>query len=342
MAGQGDYTGRIAFLCRPMRMLGCLKAVGVFALAAVFCTRVAFAQASQAPLTLIVGYAPGGSVDFIARLIAEPLHKSLGRPVIVENRPGAAGIVAAVELKRAPKDGSVLLVAPLVIPVLAPLTYRELPYDASRDIAPVTQILRLQQAFAVPAAHPAKSVAEYVAWAKVHAKQASFGSSTPGGLPHFLGLLIGKEAGIDLVFVPYKGAAAMLNDLSGDHISAGVDSLADLLPLHRAGRIRILATSGRTRSPLAPQVPTLAEQGFPTIDAVSWIGVFAPGGTPIEVRNHVARAIVAAVQGPEMSALLEAKGFEPTGTTPAETAAIIAADRARWEPIVKASGFRAD
>lgn len=322
-----------------------LVPAAAFVLALVFANvpRDAIAQApSQPPLTLIVGYATGGSVDFLARLIAEPLRKSLARPVIVENRPGAAGLVAATELKRAAPDGSVLLVAPLVIPVLAPLTYRELPYDPDRDIAPVTQLLRLQQAFAVPSAHPAKNIAEYVAWAKEHREQASFGSSTPGGLPHFLGLLVGREAGFDMVFVPYKGAAPMLNDLAGNQISAGVDSLPDLLPLHRGGRIRILATSGRARSTLAPEVPALAEQGFPAIDAVSWVAVFAPGATPKDVRDRLARAIAAALQAPEIRDALVARGFEPTGTTPDELAAVIAADRARWAPVVKASGFRAD
>lgn len=324
-----------------MRRLLRHVAACTLALACANASHDAVAQAPP-PLTLIVGYATGGSVDFLARLIAEPLRKSLARPVIVENRPGAAGLVAAAELKRAPADGSVLLVAPLVIPVLAPLTYRELPYDPDRDIAPVTQILRLQQAFAVPAAHPAKSIADYVAWAKLHPERATFGSSTPGGLPHFLGLLVGKEAGLDMVFVPYKGAAPMLNDLAGNQISAGVDSLPDLLPLHRGGRIRILATSGRRRSPLAPDVPALAEQGFPSIDAVSWVAVFAPGGAPKDVRERIARAVSAAVQAPEMREALVARGFEPTGTTPDELGAVIAADRARWAPVVKASGFRAD
>jgi tripartite-type tricarboxylate transporter receptor subunit TctC len=297
---------------------------------------------AQAPITILVGFAAGGATDLNARIIAEPLRKAFNRPVIVENRPGAGGIIAAEQLKRSPADGSVILVTPLFVPVLAPLTYRKLAFDPVRDFAPIAQVVKFQQAFAVPASHPARTMAEFLEWTRSNPKDASYGIAAAGSAPHFLGVWVSQAAGVAMVAVPYKGAAPMLNDLMAARIAAGVDILPDMSALHRAGRIRILAVSGSTRSALCPDVPTFAEQGLTSIDATSWLGVYAPAGTPKALREEMARAIATAMQSPEVRERLSAMGYEPTGTTPDEFAAISAADSAHWAPIIKASGFRAD
>jgi len=326
-------------MMRPRSLLPCLSAltIGVFALAA------ADAQAPiKGPIRIIVGFAAGGSSDVAARLIGENLKNSLGAPVVVENKVGAGGRIAAEALKNGPADGSTLLLVPVVVPVLAPLVYKHLAYDPARDFAPVAQVATYQFALAVGANHPAKNVAEFVAWMKANPKQASFGSPAPGSLPHFFGLMIGQATGIDMIHVAYKGGVPLATDLMGGQIPCGIDALSDMLELHRAGKLRIIATSGARRSPLLPTVATFGEQGFPSIEGSGWIAVYAPARTPAPTIDHLSMAIGSALKSPELRERLLNLGYEPTGTTPGELAAIMSADSARWAPIVKASGFSAD
>ena len=228
------------------------------------------------------------------------------------------------------------------VPVLAPLVFRNLRYDPVKDFAPVTQVLTFRYALAVAPDHPARTVPEFVAWAKAHSKEATFGTAGAGSVPYFFGVMIDQATGTQLVHVPYKGAAPMLADVMGGQIAAGVDSVTDLIELHRAGRIRIIATSGAERSPLSPAVPTFREQGLAAVDAVGWAGVYARAGTPKPVIDRLSAAIVAALRTPEIKERFLSLGVEPTGTTPEALAAIMAADTARWAPIVKASGFTAE
>jgi tripartite-type tricarboxylate transporter receptor subunit TctC len=298
--------------------------------------------ATRRPIKIIVGFAAGGSSDVAARLIAENLNRSLGVPVLVENKVGAGGHIAAEALKNAAPDGSTLLLAPVVVPVLAPLVYKQLNYDPSKDFAPLTQVAIYQFALAVGPNHPAKNMAEFVAWVKANPAQASFGSPAPGSLPHFFGLMIGRATGVDMVHVAYKGGVPLATDLMGGQVPCGIDALSDLVELDRAGKIRIIATSGARRSPLLPAVATFTEQGFPAIEGSGWIGVYAPANTPKAVVDQLSSAINAAIRKPELRERLLKLGYEPTGTTPSELSAIMSADRARWAPIVKASGFSAD
>jgi tripartite-type tricarboxylate transporter receptor subunit TctC len=294
------------------------------------------------PVRIIVGFAAGGSSDVAARLLAEKLKDSLGVPVIVENKVGAGGRIAADALKSAPADGSAFMLVPVVVPVLAPLVYKQLSYDPVKDFAPVAQVATYQFAFAVGPANPAKTVPEFVAWLKANPREANFGSPAPGSLPHFFGLMVGKATGVDMVHIAYKGGAPLATDLMAGQIPAGVDALSDMIELHRAGKIRILATSGARRSPLLPNVPTFKEQGFATIEGTGWIGIYAPARTPPAIVAQVSSAIAAALKGPELRERFSNLGYEPTGTTPEQLAAIMAADAGRWGPIIKASGFTAD
>jgi len=317
-----------------------LLALGLFALIA---PPVATAQtALKGPLRIVVGFAAGGSSDIAARLIADKLKDELGQPIIVENKTGAGGRIAAEALKTAPADGTTLLLVPVVVPVLAPLVYRQLAYDPAKDFAPVTQIATYQFGYAVGANHPAKNVAELIAWMRANPTQANFGSPAPGSLPHFFGLAVGRATGVDMVHVAYKGGAPLATDLMGGQIPVGIDSLSDLVQLHRAGKIRIIATSGAARSPLLPEVATFREQGFPSIEGTGWIGIYAPAKTPKAIVEELSARIVKVVRLPDVRDRLLNLGYEPTGTTPEELSTIMAADTARWGPIIKASGFTAE
>ncbi len=293
----------------------------------------------KGPIKILVGFAAGGSSDIAARMLADKLKDSLGQPVVVENRVGAGGRIAAEALKNAPPDGATMLLTPVVVPVLAPLVFKQLNYDPARDFAPVSQVATYQFAFAVAPANPAKTVPEFVTWLKANPTQANFGSPAPGSLPHFFGLMVGQATGIDMVHIAYKGGAPLATDLMGGQISAGIDALSDMMELHRAGKIRIIATSGAKRSPLLPTVATFQEQGFPSIEGSGWIGVYVPARTPKAVIDQISVAIVKALRAPEVRERFLTLGYEPTGTTPEALAAIMAADTARWEPVIRRSGF---
>jgi tripartite-type tricarboxylate transporter receptor subunit TctC len=286
--------------------------------------------------------AAGGTTDLTARLVADGIRESVGQPVVVENRPGATGRIAAEALKHAAADGTTFLLAPIVVTVLAPLVFRDLRYDPAKDFAPVGQVARYPFALAVRADHPARTVPELLAWAKASPSRATFGTPGSGSLPHLLGVMIARASGVDLVHVPYSSLAQVESELLGGQVPAAISAFAEFLALERAGRVRIIATSGAARPTLLPAVPTFVEQGFPSVVAIGWNAVYAPAGTPKPLIDHVSVAIARAVRTPTIRAKLIELGVEPTGTMPGELAAIIAADTAHWAPVVRAAGFAAD
>ena len=288
---------------------------------------------------MLVGFAPGGTTDIVARVLADRIRQSSGQQVIVENRPGAGGRIAADELKRAGRDGATLMLTVMAVPVLMPLAFKQPGFDPATDFAPVAHVASFQLALAVSAHHPAATVPQFIAWAGARAARASFGTAAAGSQPHFLGVMIGRATGIDMEHVAYRGALPLSTDLAGDHIPAGIGALSDFIEQHRAGNLRIIATSGAMRSPQLPAVPTFKEQGFPMIEGSGWLAVYAPAGTPKEMIDWWSAEIARAVQASEVKQRLMQLGLEPTGTTASELAAIMAADTARWTPIVKASGF---
>jgi len=294
------------------------------------------------PVRLLVGFAPGGSADIAARLLADRIKDDLRQPVVVENRPGAGGRLVAEAVKNAPADGSVLMLTPIVVTVLAPMVFSKLPYDPIADFAPVAQVANFQFALSVNANHPAKTMNDLVAWYKANPAKANFGSPAPGSLPHFFGVMIGKSTGLDLIHVPYNGGGPMMNALMGEQITAAIDTLVEQVELHRTGRARILATSATTRSPLLPEVPTFAEAGLAGVEGTAWFGVYAPAKTPEATVRQLSAAINKALANAELRERLNKIGLEPAGGTPTDLAARMAQDTARWAPIVKASGFRGD
>jgi len=294
------------------------------------------------PVRILVPVPAGGNSDTVARLVAEIVRDAVGQPVVVENRPGASGRIAGEMLKHAAPDGATLLVTPIALPVIGPLVFKDLPYDPAQDFAPVSQVAKFPFAFAVGPGNPAGTLPGYVAWARDNPGAASFGTGAAGSLPHFLGMMVGRATGIAMVHVQYKGATSLTTELMSGEVSAGIGALSDLIELHRAGRIRIIATSGAERSPLVPTVPTFREQGFPAIEVTSWNGMFAPAKTPQPVIDRLSTALVDALRTVAVREKFVSLGLEPTGTTPEEFAAIMRADTARWAAIFKASGFTAD
>ena len=293
------------------------------------------------PVQILLPF-PSDVAYSIARLVADSISQAVGQPVFVETRSGATGRVAGEALKNAAPDGTTLAFFPIAVPVLAPLVFKQLRFNPARDFLPVTEIARFHYALAVAPDHPARSVPEFIAWSRLHPARASVGTSGAGTVPHFFTVMINRAANGELLHVPYRNIGAMATDLIGGQIAGGIDALATLIEFHRTGRLRIIATTHVTRSSLLPDVPTFAEQGLPGVQGVGWIGGFVPAGTPRPIIDVLSRAILQVLRTPQVRDQFAALAVEVTGTSPEEFAAIIAADTARWAPIVRASGFSGD
>jgi tripartite-type tricarboxylate transporter receptor subunit TctC len=258
--------------------------------------------------------------------------------VIVENRTGAQGRIGVQAVKSADPDGKTILLTPVAPMSVYQHVYKALGYDPIGDFAPLSQVATFDFAIAVGPQVPAKSLKELVAWVKTNPNQGSYGIPAAGSLPHFFGVLFGNAAGLDLRHVGYRGSAAALTDLVAGQIPIVVTTTSDLLEQHKAGRIRVLATSDKKRSPFLPDVVTFKEAGF-AIEGTGWYGLFAPAKTTATTVDRLNKAIVAAVNVPQVKERLLAFGLVPTGTTPVELANIQKADSELWAPAVKASGF---
>ncbi len=305
-------------------------------------TIVASASAQGGPVRILVGFAPGGTSDVIARLIVDRLKTSLDAPVMVENRPGLNGILAAEALKNAAPDGKTLMISPIVVTVFAPLTNARLSYDPVKDFAPVSLAATFPFGFAVGPGSPAKTLEEYVAWVRGNPAKATYGTPTAGSPPHFFGVMFSRTIGVELVFVPYKGGAPLVTDLVGGQVPAGITVLSEMIKQHQSGKVRILASSGSQRSAAAPDVPTFKELGFAAIEGTGWQAFHTSAKTPRPMIDRLSAAITAAIKAPEVTERLLAIGLEPVGSTPDELARREAEETARWAPVVKASGFRAE
>jgi tripartite-type tricarboxylate transporter receptor subunit TctC len=297
------------------------------------------AQVEQ-PIRIVYPFAAGGSGDALARLIADKMQASLNRNVIVESRTGGAGRIGVLAVKNAAPDGGTLLITPIAPVAVYQHTYKSLDYDPIKDFAPISQVATFDFGIAVNPQLGVSSLKELVAWCKANPTKANFGIPATGSLPHFLGIMFGRAAGVDLKQVAYRGSAAALADLVAGHIPILVTTTSDLVQNHKAGKIRALATSDKQRSPYLPDVPTFRESGY-DLQATSWYAMFAPAKTPRDVIDRYSKVVAEAVRAPDVSAKLRGFGLTPTGTTAAELARIQKDDAALWGPAVKASGFTA-
>jgi tripartite-type tricarboxylate transporter receptor subunit TctC len=318
---------------------GALFAICCAALSAVALPAVAQDKIDR-PVRLLVGFPAGGTADLIARVVADRMKDSLGQPVIVENRPGAIGRIAADAVKAAAPDGTTIMVMPIGPMVVVPHVYADITYDPIKDFTPIAIGATFQFAIAAGPQSGAKNWNDFVAWAKANPGKVAYATSGAGSLPHFFGVLLGRGIGVEMLHVPYKGSAAYINDLIGGQIPAAIDAIADLSELHRAGKITILASSGAKRGAALPDVPTFAELGVKNVEAMGWFGFFAPAKTPKAIVETLNRAINRALQSPDVAEKLSKVGMDPATGTPEEFGAIVASDYAKWGPIVKASGFK--
>jgi tripartite-type tricarboxylate transporter receptor subunit TctC len=314
------------------------------AAAGVICagTRVR-AQTIKKPVHIIVGFPAGGGTDVIARLLAEQLRGTYAPAVLVENKPGAAARIAVEYVKSAEADGSVMLFTPDFPITLYPASFRSLNYDPVRDFTAVSPAAKSMLTFNVGPAVPddVKTLADFVQWCRTNPGKAAYGTTAAGGTPHFVGVMLANAAGVPITPVHYRGGAPALQDLLGGHVPASVNPISETLPFAGSGKSRILAVTGARRSPFLPEVPTMREQGYDVI-VESWLGLFVPAKTPTDVVNALSTAVAEAAKSPHMVGSLAKIGNEPTFQSPAEFAATVKADIARWSPVVNASGFVAE
>ena len=298
-------------------------------------------HAQDKPVRMIVGFPPGGTTDILARLVAEKMRDGLGQPVIVDNRPGAIAAIAAEAVKSAPPDGTTIMMTVIGAMIVAPNARKANSFDTLKDFAPVSLVTTAHLAIAVGPAMPARNMKEFLDWARANKGKAFYATSGAGSMPHMLGLMLAKEAGVELTHVPYKGAAAYLNELIGGQIPAAFDAMGDLSEQHRAGKIRILASAGAARSKAMPEIPTLREQGL-GVEGAAWFGLFAPAGTPKPIVDRMSAAVARALQQPDVAAKVFTLNMEPVGSTPEEFRKVVQDDWVKWGAVVKASGFSLD
>ena len=308
-----------------------------FALAAALLSGSAAAQ--QGTIKFLVGFPAGAGLDAMTRLIADKMRDSLGQPVIVENRPGAAGQIVMNALKVAPPDGTTLVMTPLVTVVTAPHVFPTLQYDAFKDFTPVAHTANFLFAFVMGPATRAKDLKTYIGLVKQDPKYGNYASAATGSLPHFFSLLFAEKAGLKMNHIGYRGTAAAMTDLLGGQIAAFMGTVSDVNAQHKAGKVVAVATSGAKRSRHMPEVPTFRELGF-DIEGAGWYAAYAPAGTPPAVVERLSKAIIAAVNAPDVREKLDNYGMEPTGLPPAELARIHKRDYEQWGPVIKASGFK--
>jgi len=298
----------------------------------------ALAAWPERPLTLIVPASPGGTTDIAARLIADKLAAKLGQQVIVENRAGAAGIIGAQALARAKPDGYTLLMGNIGPNAINYALYKTLPYKPA-DFAPVTLVISVPNVLVVNEASPARSVADLLALARRDPGKVSFGSSGSGQSPHLSAELFKQRAGIGGTHVPYKGAGPAVAALLGQQFTFMIDNLPSSMPYIQSGKLRALAVTSARRLAELPDVPTMTEAGVPDMVVTAWFGLVAPAGTPATVIDTLYAATRDVVRSPDITERFRAMGGQAGGNTPAEFAAFIDQERARWKQIVDTAGI---
>lgn len=303
---------------------------------------IARAQSSQARIN--VGFAAGGTLDVIARRLADQLRGKYAESVIVESKIGAGGRIANETVRAAAPDGSSMVLSPSSPMVIFPHVYKKLSYDPQKDFVPVTPVCSNAQTFVVGPAVPesVRTLAQYISWVKGNPDKAGYGTPAAGSIMHFQGLVLQQKAGIELTHVAYRGMAAVVPDLIGGTLPASMAVTGDVTQHIASGKLRALAVTSEKRSRFLPDVPTFAELGFPEVTGVDWYGIFVPAATPAAVVEKLHRLIVAGVQEAPFAENLAKNGFDPYTLPSAEFAGRIESEARRWGPIVKASGFTAE
>ena len=298
------------------------------------------AQAQTGPIKILVGFPPGGGTDAIARTLADKLKDQLGTPVVVENKAGAGGQIAAQTLKAAPADGTTLFLSHDHTISILPLVVKNPGFDPARDFVAVGGFATFVNALAVSGGTPAKSMNEYVAWVRSQgAGKGTVGVPAPASVPEFLVKVIGQKYKLDLQSAPYRGSAPMIGDMLGNQIAAGTGSIPDFIENHKACKIRVVAVMGTARQPLLPDVPTFAELGLAGFEDLPYYGLFAPAGTPTATIDKISAALAKVVAMPDVHDRLTAMGLSVGYMTPQQLSTRERAYSQTWSKIIKSSGF---
>lgn len=304
---------------------------------------VSDAVAQQKALMILVGYTPGGPVDVVARAVAEQIRKPLDRQVLVDSKPGAGGQFPLAALRQAPTaDGSLYACVPPSPITIFPSTYSKLPYDPAKDLMAVTTACTFEFALAVGPEVPARTVSELMAYCRSNPKAANLGVAGLGTTPHFLGYLLARRAGISLEPIAYKNAPQMAQEAAAGQVTCTISPVANFAELHRAGKLRILATSGARRSAQFPEVPTFTESGFAELQCEEWFAFFTKAGTPEGEVDRFAKAVHDAVASASIQQSFAAMGYTAIAKPRALLETEIKSDTARWAEVVRRTGFRAD
>jgi tripartite-type tricarboxylate transporter receptor subunit TctC len=312
------------------------------AVIALLASAASYAQYPSKPVRFIVPFPAGGPLDIVARSIGQDLNKAWGQPVLVDNRPGAGGNIGADMVAKAPPDGYTILMGAVSTHAINVWLYKRLPYDPLKDFAPVTLVTSVPNVLVVHPSVPARNVRELIALAKARKGELNFASGSTGSAGHLAGELFKTMAGVDMVHIPYKGAAPAVADLLAGHVSLMFDNLASALPNIKAGRVRAIAVTTLKRSPFLPELPTISESGLRGFDVGTWFGVFAPAGTPREMVMRLNSDISRALRTPGMKERLAALGAEAMPDTPEAFAAFVKAEMSKYKQIVQASGAKMD
>jgi tripartite-type tricarboxylate transporter receptor subunit TctC len=303
-------------------------------------TSPAIAQSSKVG-RLIIGFGAGNPFDSLARLLVEKLRVSLGMSMIVENKPGASGAIAAEMIKQGPTDGSLIWLSPFATLITEPIVNKAaVRFDPLRDFTPVAQVATFDIALAVGSSVPARTLAEYIAMVKADPAKGNFGTPGSRNLPHFFTLLVGKAAGVQFTNVAFKSAGDAMTAALGGHIPAVTSGLGDLIEVHRAGKMRILATSGAKRSSFLPDVPTFREEGY-AVEGRGWFGILLPPSTSHDVVMQVNGAVVDALNSKELIDFMRSGGLDrPVSTSPEAFVEIMKGDIAKWGETIRDSGVK--
>lgn len=338
--GQWGALGALSGTPRALSALACLSLPSL--------TLSSRAQAQTAPVAqgavsrILVGFPPGQATDQVARMVAERLSAALGSPFIVDNRPGQGGSLVLSQLAKAPADGLTLTLSALAGYSVNPYLYRNVSYDSVRDFAPIVMVADLPLALAVHPSVPANTLAELLAYARAQPEKLAHCSSGSGTLSHLMMEDLKQRAEVKILHVPYQGSPKAMIDLIGGNVQVGLDTVTVLAPHVRSGKLKLLAVGTRNRLAAYPEAPTIAESGFPGFEAVAWIAMSAPAGTPLALRERINAEVNKALREPEFAQRLLAIGAQPRGGSIDELGAIFRSEQQRWKALVERTGVKAD
>jgi len=335
-----SQVGKLSQFNQPTRSLAFIACSIALALSILHNPAHAQANYPDKPIRLVVPYTPGGGADTNSRMLAQPMSVILGQPIVIENRPGASGVVGAMAVLQSPTDGYTVFYD--TFPYAVNAVMRDLPFDPVKDMIPVSQAINMPLILVIPAASPFKSVKELVAFAKENPNKLDYGSYGAGGAAHLAAELLQRDAGIKWVHVPYKGGAQAIADVLAGRLAAYYSNPITALQHLKSGKLRALATTGTSRMDALPDVPTFEEIGYPGFRVVEWNGFFVAKGTPTVAIERLAKTVNEATKDPAVKARMGSMGIEPVGNTPEQFTTFLQGEIKQWRALVQSNNIRAD